>query len=116
MNGFVLYRGPSEIDGQPIICIATGLEDGGSNSKTGPMIQVYILRADMNPLVAAQTGDDASICGGCRHRGRVIKDPVTGLRRNVERSCYVMGELIDLLPPLPKAANQNIPATNEKAA
>jgi hypothetical protein len=89
MNGFVLYRGPSEIDGQPIICIATGLEDGGSNTKTGPMIQIYILRADMNPLQAVQTGDDGAICGDCPHRGRIITDPITGLRKNVERSCYV---------------------------
>jgi hypothetical protein len=89
MNGFVLYRGPSEIDGQSIICIATGLETGGSNSKTGHMVQVYILRADMNPLLAVQTGDDAAICGDCPHRGRVITDPATGLRKNVERSCYV---------------------------
>ena len=29
MNGFVLYRGPSLIDGKPIVVIATGLEDGG---------------------------------------------------------------------------------------
>jgi hypothetical protein len=89
MNGFVLYRGPSEIDGSPIVCIATGLEDGGSNTKTGPMVQVYILRADMNPLQAVQTGDDKAICGTCIHRGRIITDPKTNLRKNVERSCYV---------------------------
>lgn len=89
MNGFVLYRGPSTVDGQPIVCIATGLQDGGSNSKTGSMVQIYILRADQNPIQAAQRGDDVSICGYCPHRGRVEKDPTTGLRRNVGRSCYV---------------------------
>jgi len=89
MNGFVLYRGPSEIDAQPIVCIATGLQTGGSNKKTGHMVQVYILRGDMNPLQAVQTGDDAAICGDCPHRGRIVIDPTTGLRRNVERSCYV---------------------------
>jgi hypothetical protein len=89
MNGFVLYRGPSAIDGEPIVCIAIGLQSGGSNSKTGPMVQIYILRGDQNPLVAAQTGADVSICGDCPHRGRIVVDPTTGLRRNVERSCYV---------------------------
>jgi len=89
MNGFVLYRGPSEIDGQPIVCIATGLQTGGANSKTGTMVQVYIIRSDMNPLRAVQTGDDAAICGDCTHRGRIVTDPLSGLRKNVERSCYV---------------------------
>jgi hypothetical protein len=89
MNGFVLYRGPSMIDGQPIVCIATGLETGGSNSKTGSMIQIYIIRADKNPLRASQTGDDVSICGSCIHRGRIISNSKTGELKNVERSCYV---------------------------
>ncbi|TYO65442.1 hypothetical protein FXV83_16030 [Bradyrhizobium hipponense] len=89
MNGFVLYRGPSMIDGKPIVVIATGLEDGGSNSKTGPMVQVYILRADQNPMLAAQRGDDVSICGTCIHMGRIITDPKTGEKKNIERSCYV---------------------------
>jgi hypothetical protein len=77
------------IDGGPILVIATGLEDGGSNSKTGPMVQIYIIRADQNPLRASQVGDDVSICGSCVHRGIVIIDPKTGKRKNVKRSCYV---------------------------
>ncbi|WP_316207490.1 hypothetical protein [Bradyrhizobium sp. SZCCHNR3118] len=89
MKGFVFYRGPSEIDGEPIICIATGIEDGGSNSKTGPMVQIYILRADQSPLQAAQNGADVSICGTCPHRGRIVRDAKTGLLSNVGRSCYV---------------------------
>lgn len=89
MNGFVLYRGPSVVDNAPIVCIATGLETGGNNSKTGSMVQVYILRADMSPLKAAQIGADYSICAGCTHRGKVVTDPKTGERKNVGRSCYV---------------------------
>ncbi|MGX9944952.1 hypothetical protein ACTG4Q_21040 [Bradyrhizobium denitrificans] len=87
MNGFVLYRGPSTIDGKPIIVIATGLLTGGSNSKTGHMVQVYILRDGMNPLKAVQTGDDVSICGTCIHRGNIIEQ--NGEKKNVGRSCYV---------------------------
>ncbi|WP_439357926.1 hypothetical protein [Bradyrhizobium sp. DASA03007] len=89
MNGFVLYRGPSEVDGEPIVVIATGLLTGGNNSKTGSMIQVYVLRSDMNPLTAVQIGADVSICAGCAHRGKVVTDPKTGERKNVGRSCYV---------------------------
>jgi hypothetical protein len=88
MNGFVLYRGPSMIDGKPIVVIATGLEDGGSNSKTGPMVQIYILLDGVNPLQAVQTGADISICGGCGHRGKIITTK-NGEKKNVGRSCYV---------------------------
>jgi hypothetical protein len=89
MNGFILYRGPSEIDGQPIICVATGLEDGGSNMKTGPMVQIYIMPDGIHPMKAVQTGADVSVCGNCRHRGKVVRDHKTGLLTNVGRSCYV---------------------------
>lgn len=81
--GIVLWQGASEIDGQPIVLIATGL-NGSRNRKTGRrLVQLYILRADVAPLAALKSGADASICGDCRHRGRVEND------RIVDRSCYV---------------------------
>ncbi|AWB20638.1 hypothetical protein DA075_06625 [Methylobacterium currus] len=88
MQGFILYEGPSTIDGQPIVAIVTGLGRPSNNVKTGPMAQVYILRADRHPMEAVNTGDDASICGTCRHRGsvEVLKD---GKTANRGRSCYV---------------------------
>jgi hypothetical protein len=89
MNGFILYRGPSEIDGKPIVVAVVGLETGGSNSKTGSMAQVYILPDGINPIKAIHTGDDHSVCGTCIHRGRIVIDPKTGLRKNVDRTCYV---------------------------
>ena len=64
-RGFILYEGPSNLDGEPIVAIATLAT---SNKKTGDMVQVWILRADLNPVEATQTGDDASICGSCPHR------------------------------------------------
>lgn len=88
MNGFVLYRGPSMIDGQPIVVVVTGLMTGDNNRKTGAMIQTYILRDGINPLKAAQTGADVSICGNCPHRGQIVTSD-TGVSRNVGRSCYV---------------------------
>lgn len=65
---FVLYDGPSLLDGKPIVVIATGYRAPSSNTKTGPMIQTYILRKDISPTVAVRTGDDESICGDCPHR------------------------------------------------
>jgi hypothetical protein len=68
-NGYVIYRGPSRIDGAPIVAIATGFRDPTANRKTGPMIQTWILREDVPPLEAVATGADRSICGECPHRG-----------------------------------------------
>lgn len=79
-NGAVIYRGPSLIDGAPIVAIATKLKRSGkANSKTGEMVQTYILRADIHPVEAIRTGADSSICGDCVHRG----DGFEG------RTCYV---------------------------
>ena len=76
MAGFIFYRGPSPIDGAPIVAIAT-LKS--ANSKTGDMVQTWILREDISPLDAIASGADASICGNCAHRGRKGK----------KRTCYV---------------------------
>jgi hypothetical protein len=83
-NGVLIYRGPSEIDGEPIVVIATGLANGSSNTKTGGgLIQTWILREDVSPTDAVNTGDDVSICGTCPHRGTIVDG------RNIGRSCYV---------------------------
>lgn len=78
--GVILYEGPSKLDGAPIVVIAVGLAKGSTNSKTGAMVQTYILRRDMHPIEAVKTGADASICGTCPHRG-------DGTGKG--RSCYV---------------------------
>ncbi len=70
-NGVVLYRGPSELDGRPIVVIATGLLSGrpSENAKTGAAIQCWILADNgANPLDALLAGDDISICGNCPMR------------------------------------------------
>jgi hypothetical protein len=83
-NGIVFYRGPSMLDGKPIVAILTGLAGKSANEKTGGgLYQTWILREDINPLQAVNTGDDASICGDCRHRGTIVDG------RNKGRSCYV---------------------------
>jgi hypothetical protein len=68
-NGSILWRGSSLIDGAPIVVIAVGLKTASSNSKTGAMLQTYILRSDVSPVDAVRSGKDASICGDCVHRG-----------------------------------------------
>lgn len=83
-NGAVIYRGPSMLDGAPIVVIATGLRRASKNGKTGNEIQTWILREDMAPQAALDTGADASICGGCNHRGTVVDGA------NTDRGCYVI--------------------------
>lgn len=87
-NGYVLYEGPSLLDGAPIVVIATGFKAGSTNRKTGEMVQTYILRQDVEPTEAIRSGADSSICGDCPHRGKVTTDS-TGQPRNVGRTCYV---------------------------
>lgn len=65
-TGYVIYRGPSLLDGAPIVAIA--LTGKSSNVKTGPMVQTYIIREDVHPLDALASGADASVCGNCKHR------------------------------------------------
>ena len=77
--GYILYQGPSMLDGAPIVVIVTALRKS-RNSKTGNMAQTYIIRADEHPIIASRTGGDYSICGTCKHRG-----DGTGKKR----SCYV---------------------------
>lgn len=80
----ILYRGPSMLDGKPIVVVATGIAGRNSrNEKTGGLIQTWILRDDLSPVDAVKTGEDASICGDCPHRGEIVDG------RNVGRSCYV---------------------------
>lgn len=83
INGFVIYRGPSMIDGQPIVAIATGLANRSNNEKTGAMVQTWIMREDISPTAALNTGDDSSVCGDCKYRGKVVDG------KNVNRACYV---------------------------
>jgi hypothetical protein len=96
-NGFVIWEGPSPMDGAPIVLIATGFLEASDNAKTGRMIQTWILRSDMHPQEAVDTGQDSSICFDCKMRGEVRpatrselrKDPQRPATRAGERSCYV---------------------------
>jgi hypothetical protein len=64
-SGYILYKGPSLLDGNPIVVIATTRSE---NRKTGDMVQTWILREDISPVEASKQSADASICGDCKHR------------------------------------------------
>lgn len=64
-KGFIFYEGKSQLDGAPIVGIATL---NTSNKKTGDMVQTWILRADISPTEAVKAGADKSVCGMCPHR------------------------------------------------
>jgi hypothetical protein len=74
----LIWEGPSVIDGAPIVVLATGVPTlkqrargaRSGNSKTGDMVQTFILRADINPVAAIAMGADVSICGVCPHKGK----------------------------------------------
>jgi len=64
------HRERSQLDGAPIVTIFTGFRRPSSNKGTGPMVQSWILREDVDPRDAVRRGDDYSVCGDCPLRGR----------------------------------------------
>ena len=74
-SGYVIYRGPSLINGEPIVVVAI---TKSTNSKTGDMVQTYILAdTGLSPVESAKLLLDAAVCGDCKHR------------RGLDGSCYV---------------------------
>lgn len=69
-NGVILYRGPSMINGKPIVVVAIGLRKASANEKTGAsFVQTYILSdEEERPTDAINSGKDESVCGDCIHR------------------------------------------------
>lgn len=82
--GAVVWEGDSLIDGAPLVVIATGLDKNtrAPQRKIGDMLQLWILRSDMNPYDALKSGSDVSICGDCKFRP-TSRGSTTG------RACYV---------------------------
>lgn len=65
-NGYIIYRGASQLDGAPIVVVAL---TNSTNEKTGNMVQTYILVDNgRSPVDNARDLLDASICGDCKHR------------------------------------------------
>jgi len=81
-KGFILYEGESAISDQNIVAIATL---HSRNGKTGDMVQVWILPADLSPLEALQNNNNKGACGSCKLQGRFDNK----LGKMVDRVCYV---------------------------
>lgn len=91
-TGAIIWQGPSAWDDEPIAvvlswsgCTASG---DSANSKTGRMIQSYILRAEGSPVADLKTGADASICGDCVHRPELVAAALAAGKPSPGR-CYV---------------------------
>jgi hypothetical protein len=80
--GLVIYEGPSAVDGAEVVVVVNKLDADSENAKTGGLVQSFILRADIPPYDALKSGDDASVCGDCKHRPTLAKG--TG-----DPPCYV---------------------------
>lgn len=83
-SGYVIYQGPSLLDGKPIVAIATL---SSRNVKTGAMLQTWIIRADIDPVTANRIGADYSVCGTCPLKGIAAPEKQKGLA--TDRACYV---------------------------
>ena len=83
----IIYDGASLLDGSAIIVVVTGMKHSSTNSKTGTMLQTWILMRDIDPREANKSGADFGVCGNCPHRGIPHNDPTKPLAK--ERTCYV---------------------------
>jgi len=55
--------------GTTVDVILTGLDRPSKNAKTGPMAQLKFAPQDINPVMAAETGEDLAVCvKNCIHR------------------------------------------------
>ena len=63
MKTSIVWQGTSLLDGKTPIQVLLVPDSG--NSKTGPMWQTYILRADVTPLQALKARDTSATCGTC---------------------------------------------------
>lgn len=82
----ILYRGPSKINGAPIVVVAVYREKG-TNAKTGAMVQTYILPDSADHIMdIMRDGRDVAVCGGCPHR---YDYDAQGVAIPGTRTCYV---------------------------
>jgi hypothetical protein len=88
--GVILHRGQSAFDGSPYVVIMP-LGKPSKNGKTGKMLQTYILRSHVHPVMAVRNGGDVGICNDCPMRGLVSfpKRQPPKVKRKRFRACYV---------------------------
>lgn len=59
------FKCKSLFNGQPIKSILTGVVNASANSKTGPVVQQYILPDTTTPPYAMSKTEAESVCGSC---------------------------------------------------
>lgn len=62
---YIIYDGPSLLNGNPVVAILTGVHLPSQNAKTGPVAQLHFLHKTVNPITAVKSKDDEAICGDC---------------------------------------------------
>lgn len=98
----IIYEGPSTFNGQPLCVIATGhtAVTPSENSKTGPMVQVWIV-----PDWRTASADAAAVCGSCplrRLKGArglqcyVSPQPLWSIERKLRAGGYPTGDFARL--------------------
>ena len=69
INGAIIYKGASCINGDPVDLIVTNISAPSLNKKTSDMLQTWILPDnDKTPQQNVDAGSDVSVCGGCKRR------------------------------------------------
>jgi len=93
-QGKKLSQGYVVFETDAIVAIATGFVKPSKNAKTGPMIQIWILVKEEDPIAAVRSGNDHKVCFTCPYRNQEIlvhpykrKPEITQVK--VERKCYV---------------------------
>ena len=86
----IAWEGRSLFDGAPIAVVVSNIGNVYSkNPKCGKyMAQATILGTALHPQDAILTGEDYSVCGNCKHRGRCKTNGRGDLVST--RSCYVV--------------------------
>lgn len=79
-SSIIVPAGRSRITGDHIELSITGLSRPSRNAKTGPVVQVSVIRARGNPSRDILTRRDRAVCGDC---------PLRGASRR-ERVCYAV--------------------------
>ena len=89
-GGYVLYEGPSVVNGNPIVAIVTGLgEVPSSNAKTGAEAQTWIMPASCPPTEAVKNHADADVCFHCDYRPLVAAELRLADPTGKHPICYV---------------------------
>jgi len=94
---WVIYRGPSLINGEEVFAVLSNVKTESANTKTGDMAQLSFYFQDIPPHESQKTGQDEAVCGDCPLRPLIFKErKAAGTVEDGERPCYVLlwrGEL-----------------------